>query len=136
MQISLTKLQGYNVMYKLLDDYYKKTKSEDILGLLPGMLFLVDGGTLDSAIWEDWIEAIGDKKMLTKQEAFHGMIRFLEAYHCLTTYAYAKSLADEMRLAKDCNDISVSIVKQWNLFLKEVLREPEGSREYLKLTKE
>ena len=136
MQIFLTQLQGYNAMFKLLDNYYKITKLDDILSLLPSMVFFADGCTADSAIWEDWIEAIDDKKKLSKQEAFEGMIRFFEAYHNLTSYAYAKLLANDMRSAKDCNDISVPIVKKWNLFLKEVLREPEGSREYLRSAEE
>jgi hypothetical protein len=129
MQISLTQLQGYNAIFKLLDYYYKETKSDDLGGLLSGMCFVADGRTADPAIWGEWIKSIFDKKTLTKQEAFDGMIRFLEIYN---DYADVKVLIDKMRLAKDCNDINVPIVKQWNLYLKEALNEPEGSREYLK----
>ena len=136
MQISLTKLQAYNTMYKLLDSYYKKTNSDYFGGLLGDMSFSVDGRTADSAIWEDWTDSIGDKSTLTKQEAFDGMIRFLEIYSDLTSSVDAKSLIDEMRLAKDCNDVHIPIVREWNLYLKEALREPEGSRQYLELTKE
>jgi hypothetical protein len=132
MQISLTQLQSYNAMFKLLDYYYKEIKLDDLGCLLSSMCFLADGDTVDSAIWEDWIDAIHDKKTLTKQEAFDGMIRFFEIYHDLTSSAEAKVLIDKLRLAKDCNDINVPIVKQWNLYLKEALNEPEGSREYLK----
>jgi len=135
MKIFLTQLQGYNAMFKLLDNYYKKTKLEEIMSLLPGMLFLVDGDTADPAIWDDWIEAINDKKILTKQESFDGMIRFFEIYYELVPYTYLKLLIDEMRSAKDCSDTSVPMVKQWSLHLKEALQEPEGSREYLRLTK-
>lgn len=135
MKIFLTQLQGYNAMFKLLDNYYKETKLEDVISLLSSMLFFSDGSVADSAIWEDWIEAIRGKKILTKQEAFEGMMRFFEAYHDLTTYAYAKSLANEMRSAKNCNDTQVPIVKQWNLFAKKVLQEPENSRTYLQPAK-
>ena len=135
MQISLTQLQSYNAMFKLLDYYYKEAKLDDLSWLLSGMCFIVDSSTFDLAIWEDWIDAIHDKKTLTKQEAFDGMIRFFEIYHDLTSSAELKVLIDEIRLAKDCNDINVPIVKQWNLYLKEALNEPEGSREYLKLIK-
>ena len=110
--ISLTQLQGYNAMFKLLDYYYKKTKSDDLGSLLGVMCFFVDGSTVDPAIWEDWTDAIHDKKTLIKQEAFNGMIRFLEIYYDFTSSADAKMLIDKLRLAKDCNDINVLIVKQ------------------------
>ena len=129
MQISLTQLQSYNAMFKLFNYYYRETKLDDLGWLLDAMCFLADGDTVDSAIWAEWIKSIFDKKTLTKQEAFDGMIRFLEIYN---DYADVKVLIDKMCLAKDCNDINVPIVKQWNLYLKEALNEPEGSREYLK----
>ena len=129
MQIFLTQLQGYNAMFKLLDYYYKKTKLDDLGSLLSGMCFFADGSTADPAIWSEWNKSIFDKKTLTKQEAFDGMIKFLEIYN---DYADVKVLIDKLHLAKDCNDINIPIVKQWNLYLKEVLNEPEGSREYLK----
>ena len=132
MPISLTQLRSYNVMFKLLDKCYKERKLDDLSWLLSGMCFIVDSSTADQAIWEDWIDAIHDKKILTKQEAFDGMISFLEIYYDLTTSVELKVLIDEMYLAKDCDDINVPIVKQWNLYLKEALLEPEGSREYLK----
>ena len=135
MQLSLTQLQAYNTMYKLLDDYYQKTKLEDIMSLLGVMCFSVDGRTADPAVWEDWIEAISDKKTLTKQEAFAGMVRFFEEYHSIGPYPYTKLIIDELHSAKDCNDVSIPLVKQWNFYINEVLREPEGSREYLELTK-
>jgi len=131
MRISLTQLQGYNIMHKLLNSYYDKTKLEDIMLLLPGMFFLYDNNTADPAIWEDWIEAINDKKKLTKQEAFDGMIRFFEAYYMLVPYNYLKTLLDEMSSAKNCNDETIPIVRQWNTHLKEVLLEPKDSRTYL-----
>ena len=130
MQIFLTQLQGYNAMFKLLDYYYyKEIKLDDLGCLLSSMCFVADGRTADPAIWGDWIDAIHDKKILTKQEAFDGMIKFLEIYN---DYADVKVLIDKLHLAKDCNDINIPIVKQWNLYLKEALNEPEGSREYLK----
>ena len=132
MYVSLTQLQGYNAMFKLLNYYCRETNSDDLRGLLGIMCFLADGSTADPAIWGDWIKSIFDKKTLTKQEAFDGMIKFFEIYHDLTSSAEAKVLIDKLHLAKDCNDMNVPIVKQWNLYLKEALNEPEGSREYLK----
>ena len=135
MQISLSQLQGYNAMFKLLDYYYKETNLDDLAGLLGVMCFLDDGGTADPAIWHDWINATHDKKILTKQEAFEGMIRFFGIYNEVGPSVGSKAFMDEICLAKDCNDVRFPLVRQWNLYLKEVLHEPEGSRRYLKLTK-
>jgi len=131
MQISLTQLQGYNAMYKLLANYGKKTNSVDILGLLGEMLFWDDVSTADPATWEEWIEAIEGKKTLTKQQAFDGMIKFLEIYRDQISSTDTTLLIDEIRLAKDCNDLEVPIVKKWNLYLKKALSEPDGTKEYL-----
>jgi len=136
MQISLTKLQSYNIINRLLENYYKQTNSDDIGSLLSVMQFLPDNMTADPAIWEDWIDSIENKSILTKQEAFNGMIKFLEIYYGFTSSADAKLLIDEMHSAKSCDDMDVSIVKQWNVFLKEILSEPEDSRQYLNLIKE
>jgi len=135
MQVLLTQLQGYNIMFKLIDGYAKKTNSDYLLGLLGDMCFMSDGCTADTAIWEDWLEAIYEKETLTKQEAFDGMIRFLEIYRNLTSSADITKLINLIQSAKNCNNTTVPIVKQWNLLLKEVLQEPEDSREYLQLTK-
>jgi len=135
MNTSLTQLQSYNTMYKLLDNYSKEINAEDILALLSYMLFFVDGSTADPAIWSDWLKAINNKSTLTEQEAFDGMIRFLEIYRDLISSADTTILIDKLRSAKDCYDMQVPIVKQWNLYLKIVLQEPKDSRTYLQPTK-
>ena len=122
-------------MFKLMDNYSKEANSEDILALLSYMFFFADGSTADPAIWSDWLKAINNKKKLTKQEAFDGMIRFLEIYRDLISSADTTKLINLIRSAKNCNDTTIPIVKQWNLLLKKVLQEPEASREYLQLTK-
>jgi len=129
--MKITQLQAYNSMYKLLEDYYKKTKNEDIMSLLPGMVFLADGGTADPAVWEDWLKAIENKKTLTKKEVFVAMIYFFEEYYSVGPYPYIKLIIDALYAAKDCNDVTVPLVKQWNFYLKEALSEPEGTKEYL-----
>ena len=131
MHVSLTPLQAYNIMFKLFEDFYKKTKSDDIGSLLGIMCFFPDGNTADPAIWHDWKKAIEQKKTLSAQEAFDGMINFLDIYYSFTSSEDAKSILDEMRLAESCGDAQVSIVSLWNSFFKQVLREPKGSREYL-----
>jgi len=135
MKISLTQLQSYNIVYKLLNNYYDKTKDEDMMSLLPSMLFWNEQSTADPAIWGEWLEAINNKKKLTKEEAFDGMIKFLEIYYMLAPYSYVKTLLSNMYSAKDCNDSRIPVVKQWNTHLKEVLQEPKGSRMYLWSTK-
>ena len=131
MQIFLTQLQGFNAAFRLLDYYGRKADAEEVFHLAGDMVFLADGNTADPALWEDWTDAIGDKKKLTKQEAFDGMIKFLDIYRSLGEEGDVTILIDKLNEAKDCDDISVPIVKQWNLYVKEVLSEPEGTREYL-----
>ena len=131
MHVFLTSLQAYNVMFKLLEDFYNKTKSDDIGSLLGIMCFFPDGGTADPAIWHDWQKATEQKKALSTQEAFDGMIKFIEIYHGFTSSEDAKSILDEMRLAEKCSDVQVHIVSLWNLFLRQVLQEPKDSKEYL-----
>jgi len=78
MKISLTQLQAFNTVYKLLDSCYEQTKSDDIACLAGDMLFLGDGSTVGPAVWSDWMDAIENKEFLNKQEAFDGMINFLD----------------------------------------------------------
>jgi len=49
MERRLTELQAFNAMVKFLEEYYKKTSSDFMGGLLGGLLFTVDGGTADPA---------------------------------------------------------------------------------------
>ena len=42
VQLSMSQLRAYNAMFKLLDDYYKKTKDDDIMSLLPVMVFIIN----------------------------------------------------------------------------------------------
>jgi len=131
MRFFLTQLQAFNAVYKLLDDYHETTGTKDIFWLIGDMLFLPDNNTVDSAIWEDWIDAIENKKLLSKQEAFNGMIKFLEIYRSLGELGDVTVLIDKLNMAKNANDVSVPLIKKWNLFLQEVLSQPEGTREYL-----
>ncbi len=113
-----------------LEEHYRITASDDIGSLLSGMQFLSDDITIDPAIWKDWIDSIENKSILTKQEAFDGMIKFLEIYYGFTSSTDTKLLIDEMRSAKNCDDMQVAAVKQWSFSLDEALSEPEGSRQY------
>ncbi len=46
--------EAYRAMFYFLENYYQKTKSSEIGGMLGGMSILQDGGTADPAFWEEW----------------------------------------------------------------------------------
>src|SRR3982751_1764260 len=54
----LTERQAYAAMYYFLDQLYQSTKSDDIGGLLGSMSLLPDGEPADSAITQEWEEAV------------------------------------------------------------------------------
>ena len=54
----LTEIEAYRAIIKFLDGYYQRGKSDDIAVLLGGMSLLKNGRTADSAMWEDWLEAV------------------------------------------------------------------------------
>jgi hypothetical protein len=49
-----TEADVFEAMFLLLDYYYKKTKSDDIGGLLSDLLHIDYGATADPAAWSDW----------------------------------------------------------------------------------
>jgi len=48
---------AYKAMFKFLDEYYKRGKSDDIGALLGSLSLLNDGKSADPAIMDDWDEA-------------------------------------------------------------------------------
>ena len=50
--------QAYLAMFTFLDDFWNRTKSDDVGALLGSMPLLADGKTADPSIWEDWVAAI------------------------------------------------------------------------------
>jgi hypothetical protein len=56
---------AYKAMFYYIENLYELTKSSDLGGFL-GAMVLLDGKPMDSAVWEDWIDAIkkveNDKK--------------------------------------------------------------------------
>ncbi len=54
----LTPEEAYKAMYSFLDDYWEITKSDALGSLLGSMSLLNDGKPADSAIWDEWMEAI------------------------------------------------------------------------------
>ncbi len=134
MNITLSPLQAFNAMTKLLDEYYSKTKSGDIGVLLGGMSFLEDDCTVDAGAWSVWIRSIQNKPFVTKQEAFEGMIKYLENYQKNTSSQDVKDLIDAMVYSYKIS-LSMSYKKMWELFVDIALHESERARYYLKLTK-
>lgn len=66
MSENLTILQAFKAMKNFLEGYYSRTNSDDV-GSLLGDMQLVDDETItmDSAAWEDWLDAI---KEVLKEE--------------------------------------------------------------------
>jgi len=58
-RIILNEKQAYLAMMYFLEEIYKRTKSDDIGGILGDMsINKLDNKTMDPAIWLDWIRAI------------------------------------------------------------------------------
>lgn len=55
---TLTEEQAYAAMFRFLDEFYNRTKSDDVAGLLGSMSLLADGGPVDPAIAVEWREAV------------------------------------------------------------------------------
>ncbi len=54
----MTDNQAYAAMFRFLEEYWKRGKSDDIGGLLSSMSMLQDGSTADPAIANDWRQAV------------------------------------------------------------------------------
>ncbi len=55
---TLTETQAYAAMFHFLEDFYFRTKSDDVGSLLGSMSLLPDGGTADPAVAGDWQKAV------------------------------------------------------------------------------
>ncbi|MGE5405401.1 MAG: hypothetical protein ACM3PP_10750 [Candidatus Saccharibacteria bacterium] len=62
----LTILEAFKAMIAFLEGFYERTGSDDVGGLLGGMIFLEDGKTADPAAWEDWLTSINEIKSQNK----------------------------------------------------------------------
>ena len=58
----LTTKEVYQAMYLYLEALYDMTHSNDLGGFLGSMSLLEDGKPADSAIWDDWLEAVEKAK--------------------------------------------------------------------------
>ena len=41
-----------------LEEFYNRTQSDDVGGLLGDLILLKDGSTADPAAWYDWVECV------------------------------------------------------------------------------
>jgi hypothetical protein len=55
---SLTQMQAFEAMVLFLDDYYERTKADEIGALLGSLQIVGDGMPADPAAWEDWMKCI------------------------------------------------------------------------------
>jgi hypothetical protein len=55
---NITIQQGYRAMIDFLENYYDRTQSDDVGGLLGDLMLLEDGTSADSAAWEDWLNSV------------------------------------------------------------------------------
>jgi len=108
---TLTKLQAYNTMSKLLIIYYDLYPADDI-GIIGGsMSFLENKRTVDDAMWINWIKSLDltvkHKKLrnynhLTLLQSFLAMGIFLENYFGVNNLAKdIKFLKENIKLAAE-----------------------------------
>ena len=82
---ALTEKQAFQTMVLFLENFYQRTNSNEIGGLLSDLMMLEDGITADPAAWEDWQNCIqhilknqselsGDKYLLKRTEELQGKI--------------------------------------------------------------
>lgn len=54
----LTEKEAYLAMFSFLEDYYLRTKSDEIGSILSGMCLMNDGEPMDAASWKEWEQSI------------------------------------------------------------------------------
>ena len=75
MSKNLTKKDAYLAMFSFLEDYYARTKSDEIGSLLSGMCLMHDGMPMDPAYWSEWERAVQN----TLEGRVDAEVRFSEA---------------------------------------------------------
>ncbi len=146
MEKKLTKLQAFNAMVKFLDEYYKKTASDFMDGLISSLYSTIDGGTANPTFWSKWNDAI--KKILHKQnnkkyideilgisvtesQAFKAMVQFFKNYYEQRLEPGITIFFDYLHLLPNGNSASLTIREQWKTCVDSALKEKPGIREYL-----
>jgi hypothetical protein len=131
----LTALQAFNAMTKFLDIYYEQTVSDDVGSLLGDMSFLRDGETADPAAWLDWMQALEANQLVSAQEAFSAMRKFLSGYHERTSFGSEdiERLLQSTFIEADGNIKNKTLWHTWMACVEEALKEPKGTVTFLEL---
>jgi hypothetical protein len=58
MTDTLTQKEAYLAMFSFLEDYYSRTKSDEIGSMLSGMCLMTDGKPMDGAYWNEWEQSV------------------------------------------------------------------------------
>ncbi|SMQ58554.1 hypothetical protein SAMN06295905_0099 [Devosia lucknowensis] len=66
----MTEAEAYSAMFAFLDDYYRRTKSDDVGALLGSMSLMADGRPADDAIWAEWLASVARARAGTVDDAF------------------------------------------------------------------
>lgn len=54
----LTDRQAFEAMVLFLEQFYDRTQSDDIAGLLSDLMIAADNQTADPAAWQDWLSCV------------------------------------------------------------------------------
>ena len=54
----LSSTDAYLAMFSFLEDYYRRTKSDEIGSILSGLCLMSDGKPMDPAYWDEWEQAV------------------------------------------------------------------------------
>jgi hypothetical protein len=117
--MTLPLVDSLMVVSCFLEDYYKKTNSDDLGSLLGLMEIDADGTTMDPAImgdWEDSVEKALNKKdvtEITSDEAYQAMLCFLDIYIKFTASKDVSDILHELKLDKNNHNIEPMIQKNW-----------------------
>lgn len=55
---NISEQQAYSAMFYFLKQWYKRTNSDELGGMLGDLSLLPDGSPADPAVRQDWIEAV------------------------------------------------------------------------------
>jgi hypothetical protein len=58
MRDRITVKEAYRAMFCFLEEYFDRTKTEEIAALLGGLNLAEDGKPMDPAMWDDWLSAV------------------------------------------------------------------------------
>ncbi len=58
LKLKLTVEEAYRAMFHYLEHVYDETRSKELAEMLGSMSLLEDGKPADTAVWEDWIQAV------------------------------------------------------------------------------